>query len=163
MWLIFLKANWKSMFVAALIAVSLSVAYSRGADSVQVKWDLEKAQASAEAFAIALAAQKERTKKQEEYHDNLAEIDRLRANNHALWLRLPKTPCTPSLPSVAKNGAAAGGELHVEVPAGGEDTVGRAEQLINDFKGVYDGESLRADKIVEECRKVVESEKPRGE
>lgn len=153
MWATFLKANWKAICAAALIVASLTVVYSRGADSVQVKWDLETVQASAEVFANALAAQKERTKKQEEFHANLAEIDRLRANNHALWLRLPKTPCAGSLPIPAtEGGTAASGELHTEIPAGGEDAIGRVEQLINDFKGVYDAEAFRADQVVEKCR-----------
>ena len=126
--------------------------YVEGKNDTQQKWDKEKAQ-QAQTHLQAIVAQQNLDKKREAtQHENLNEIDRLRANNHALWLRLPKAPCPTGLPTSNPPDDAASGVVHTPVSGGGEDPIGRAEQLVNDFKLTFSDEALRADQLVERCR-----------
>jgi len=160
MWLLtFLIQNWKAISVAALIAASNIAAYNRGADSIQAKWVAEKAQISQELLANALEAQKRQTTKEREYNENIETITRMRDTYKRDWLRLQKTPCPGKLPNAdtaSNSELTVTWELQPELPSS-------AEQAINEFDAAYYGESLRADKVVEECRKVVELKKPQGD
>jgi hypothetical protein len=114
--------------------------YNRGVGEVQTRWDKAEAErASAQdkkdADDFAKLRKLEGTK-----NENLAEIDRLRANNHALWLRLPKTACGGSGQSGSDNVA---GDRELSTPG---------ERYLAEAKRQLDDEAERADKIVEECR-----------
>ena len=123
--------------------------YVEGKNDTQQKWDKEKAE-QAQAHMQAVVAQQNLDKKREAtQHENLAEIDRLRANNHALWLRLPKTTCPPGLPGTTKNPTTTPRVVHTEVSTSTQDII---EAAINEFDRIYSDESLRADRVVEECR-----------
>lgn len=136
-WLI---ANWRLITVAALLAGTHGAVWLNGSDHTQRKWD--------KATAAQVAAQLEKNVadlaklKQLEEKANVESQDniRLRANNHALWLRLPKTPCGGS------------GE------AGGDNTAGtgefptQSESYLDEAKRQLDDEALRADEIVRACR-----------
>ena len=123
--------------------------YVEGKNDTQQKWDKEKAQ-QAQTHLQAIVAQQNLDKKREAtQHENLNEIDRLRANNHALWLRLPKAPCPAGLPANNQTSDAASGVVHAQVSSSSADS---AEQAINEFDRTYSDEALRADQIVERCR-----------
>ena len=154
MWLTFAIQNWKQIFAAALIAASFVAGYNfnKEAVHVQASWDKEKAE-QAQAHLQEIVDQQNLEKKREATkNENLTEIDRLRANNHVLWLRLPKAPCTAGLPASDPPSDAASGVVHAPVSSSSEDPIGRAEQLVNAFKFTYSDEALRADQIVERCR-----------
>ncbi len=151
MWLTFAIQNWKQIFAAALIAAAFVAGYNfnKEAVHVQASWDKEKAE-QAQAHLQAVVEQQSLTKKREAtQNENLNEIDRLRANNHALWLRLPKTTCPAGLPPTDAPSDAASGVVHAPTSGGAGDA---AEQALNEFDRTYSDEALRADQIVERCR-----------
>ena len=125
---------------AALMAGGLYKVWDMGGDHVQAKWD--KATAAQVAAQLAKnTADRAKLKKLEEKanvesQDNL----RLRANNHALWLRLPKTPCIGSGQTGGDTTAASG-----ELPTQSESYLAEAKRQLDD-------EALRADEIVRACR-----------
>ena len=147
MWLTYLLQYWKHLAAVALIATVSLVSYSKGADSVRQEWKLANAELEAERLKAEIEQRKNLQSLQETKSANLAEIDRLRANNHALWLRLPKTPCPGSVSdnTAIASGVASTGQLYDPLPS-------RAEQAINRFDEAWRGEAYRADKLIEDCR-----------
>lgn len=149
MWLTLVIQNWRLIFGFALIASAGLVGYNLGADSIQAKWDKEKLQVAQDMLAVALEVQKDNIRKQEERNANLTKIDSLRADNADLnkRLRLHPTPCTGGVPTggQGQGSVAGGGQLQPEVPS-------CEEEALRIFDELWDAESLRADKIVEECR-----------
>lgn len=91
-----------------------------------------------QAEADRKAAEKLR-KLEGEKNANMAEVNRLRANNHALWLRMPKSTCTGT------DTTAGGGQLPESAPSS-------AEQALNDFANQCGEQAYRCDTIVESCR-----------
>lgn len=135
-----LLGNWKWLTAIALAVFIFFAGYLRGADSVQRKWEREIL-AEIKAQLEKNQADAAKLKKLEETENaNLVEIDRLRANNHALWMRLPKTPCgKPG--ETSTNSTTGAGELPTE-----------AEIAFQRFREGLADEAYRADKIVENCR-----------
>ena len=119
--------------------------FVEGKNDIQQKWDKEKEEQAQAHLKAVLGQQKIDQQRETTQHENLNEIDRLRANNHALWLRLPKTPCPAGLPPDNPASDAASGVVHAPVSGG-------AEQALNEFDRTYSDEALRADQIIERCR-----------
>lgn len=144
--MIWLLNNWKIIGSALLAAGIFASGWVSGSGSVHRDWDREKLE-QAQAHAAALGAnQKIIGSLQETKNENFTEIDRLRANNHALWLRLSKTACDGTdTSSGSQDTTTGGGELHPPVPSS-------AEEALNGFDRTYSDEAYRADKIVEDCR-----------
>ena len=140
MWVALLIQNWKSILGAALIAGAGLTGYIKGKAATQSEWDV----ATARQVKVQLEknqADSAKLKKLEEKanvesQDNL----RLRANNHALWLRLPKTPCGGA-------GAPSG-----DTAAGTGELPTQSELYLAEAKRQLDDEALRADEIVKACR-----------
>lgn len=137
--MIWLLKYWKTLLAGAIAGALFGAGWFAGSDHVQRKWDEATArQVKAQLEKNRADAEKLR-KLEETKNENLVEIDRLRANNHALWVRLPKTPCTGSAPG--GNTTAGTGELPT------------APEIA--FKRFTDGladEAYRADRVVEDCR-----------
>lgn len=74
-----------------------------------------------------------------EKNANMAEVNRLRANNHALWLRLPSSDFSSA------NTTPGGGQL----PEGSPSS---AEQALNEFANQCGEQAYQCDSIVESCR-----------
>lgn len=142
--MIWILKHWRILALTTLIAGAGFAGYRDGADHVQRKWD----EATARHVKAQLAknqADATRLRKLEEVkNENIAEIDRLRANNHALWLRLPKNPCGGS-DAPSGDTVAGGGQLPEGAPSG-------AERAINEFDKRWADEAYRADRVVEDCR-----------
>lgn len=134
-----LLKNWKEIFLAALVAGAFATGWWKGGDAVQRKWDADTARMVAAQLAKNQADAAKLKKLEETKNENIVEIDRLRANNHALWLRLPKTPCTGNTPS--GDTVAGTGELPTQ-----------AEIAFKRFTDGLADEAYRADKIIEDCR-----------
>lgn len=127
--------------------------YVQGETHVQAEWDKAKAASVKAALDASIENQRRITELEGKKNDNLTEIDRLRANNHALWLRLPKTPCPGGLPSTdttsgSESTVTSGGVVHSDVPS-------VEESALNAFDRAYSDEAYRADKLIEQCRVVV--------
>lgn len=129
--------NWLRLIPYAIAIIAISgagyglyrhgynqhVEESKIADAEQAQRDIEKLR-----------------KLEGEKNANMVEIERLRANNHALWLRLPRNT------SVACKDSTAGcGKLP-------EGTPSSAEQAINEFADQCGEQAYRCDSIVESCR-----------
>lgn len=146
--------------VAALSGVIFGIhhdGYLGGKHEVQQKWDKEKADKTASDLQMVLANQKLIKKLEEVKNVNITEIDRLRANNHALWLRLPKTPCPALLAATSGNAAASAGVVSTETETAQGSTGGSvAQSAFDEYERGRNDEAYRADKIVEDCRAVVD-------
>lgn len=142
--MIWLRKYWKALLLAALIAGAALVGYVKGADSVQAKWDADVLRLVKEQLAKNQADAAKLKKLEEMKNENLVEIDRLRVNNHALWMRLRPSACGGS-DSPGANNTAGGGQL----PEGASS---RAERAINEFDKRWADEAYRADKMTEDCR-----------
>ena len=123
-----------------LLAAGALFCFKKGQDDVQAKWG----KAIAAQTAAQLAKNQVDTVKlktlEETKNANIAQIDKLRADNHALWLRIPKTDCAGASQAGADSSPGTG-----ELPT-------PAEIALREFtEGVAD-EARRADGIVEECR-----------
>lgn len=137
--MIWILKYWKTLLAGVAAGVLFGVGWLQGSDHVQRKWDEATARQVTAQLAKNQADAVKLKKLEETKNENLVEIDRLRANNHALWLRLPKTPCTGNTPS--GDTATGTGELPT------------APEIA--FKRFTDGladEAYRADRIVEDCR-----------
>lgn len=134
--------NWKIIAVALIAA---AVFYS-GTQYTQTKWDKATAKLVAEQLKASKENQAIISGLQETKNVNTKEIERLAANNHALWMRLPKTPCSGlNTTSGSQDASAGSGELFTE-----------AEKSFNEFTDGLGAEAERADKIVEQCRVVID-------
>ena len=128
------------LLAAAVAAGGVYFIYHKGEQNVQAKWDKAVAAQVAAQLAKNVADNAKLKQLEETKNENIVEIDRLRANNHALWLRLPKTPCSGSGSPGSDTTAGAG-----ELPTAAEIA----------FKRFTDGladEAYRADRVVEDCR-----------
>lgn len=138
--MIWLLKYWKGILLAALLAGAFATGWWKGGDAVQRKWDADTAREVKEQLVKnqedAAKLRKLEEKANVESQDNL----RLRANNHALWLRLPKTPCGGS-GQTSGNTASGTGEL----PTASESYLAGAKRQLDD-------EALRADELVRACR-----------
>lgn len=142
----FMLNYWKPMAFALLIAFVAGIGYKAGANTVQQRWDADRAMLAEAKLAAVEQNQKAITNLQVIKNENLAQIDKLSRDNHALWLRLPKQVCGSA--STASGGAdttPSDGELR-------EDP----EIALNHFAAGLADEAARADKIVEQCRVVME-------
>ena len=114
--------------------------YNQGEQYVQAKWDKAKAEqmsAQLKKNAEDLAAlRKLEEKANVESEDN----KRLRANNRALFLRIPVSPCSGSGETITDNSTSAG-----QLPTQGERDLAEAKRQL-------DEEAFRADEIVRACR-----------
>lgn len=135
---------WRIIAALVVVASLVAVGWNIGADRVQRKWDEDVATQTAVLLKQTQEAADKLRKLEETKNANIAEIDRLRANNHALWLRLPKTPCRGS-GQTRQDTIAGSGELP-------EGTSSGAEQALNEFDATYRDEADRSDRIVESCR-----------
>lgn len=142
--MIWLIKYWRIAVAAITGAAIFAAGWNIGEDSIQRKWDEDVATRTALLLKQTQEAAEKLRKLEETKNANIAEIDRLRANNHALWLRLPKTPCIGS-GQTGKDNPAGSGELPEGAPSG-------AEQALNEFDKRWADEAYRADKVVEDCR-----------
>jgi small-conductance mechanosensitive channel len=130
---------WKQLALAALLVGGMYKVWDAGGDHVQAKWDKVTAEQVATQLTKNQADQAKLKQLQEksnvESQDNL----RLRANNHALFMRLPKAPCGGS--SQTGDTTAGAGELPTQ-----------SERDLAEAKRQLDDEALRADEIVRACR-----------
>ena len=120
----------------ALVAGALYKVWDMGGNHVQAKWDKDKAEQLAKNLADQAKLIKLEEKANAESQDNL----RLRANNHALWLRLPKTPCGGS------------GQTGSDTTSGTGELPTQSELHLAEAKRQLDNEALRADEVVRACR-----------
>ena len=129
--------------IAAVLGIVYGIhhhGYNQGEQYVQAKWDKAKAEqmsAQLKKNAEDLAALR---KLEENANVESEDNKRLRANNHALWLRLPKTPCGGSGETITDNFTGTG-----ELPTQGERDLAEAKRQL-------DEEAFRADEIVRACR-----------
>jgi hypothetical protein len=139
---VWLLENWKLLVSTALLLIAAAFGYNTGSSHVQSQWDSEK-QKMQEDFQKKAAADALKILELETIKDaNLNRIDGLLANNHALWLRVPKTPCTkPADTGVGVQPAAGGGSLYSISP----DPLTRYSSSVGELLG-------QCDKIVESCR-----------
>lgn len=138
--MIWLIKHWRALAIITIAAALFGAGWHQGADSVQRKWDEDVATRTALLLKQTQEAAEKLRKLEETKNANIAEIDRLRANNHALWLRLPKHRC-----QTGTDNPAGSGELPEGAPSG-------AEQAVNEFDKRWADEAYRADKVVEDCR-----------
>ncbi len=124
-----------------LIAAGVLFVYHAGQNNRQADWDKATAQQVAaqltknQADNAKLKSLEE--KSNVESQDNL----RLRANNHALWLRLPKAPCD--------NGTS---QTSSDTITGTREFPTQSESYLAEAKRQLDDEALRADEVVRACR-----------
>ena len=125
---------------AALVAGALYKVWDIGGDHIQAKWDKAKAEQVAAQLAKNLADQTKLKQLEEKANAESQDNLRLRANNHALWLRLPKTPCSGS------------GQTGGDTTAGAGELPTQSERDLAEAKRQLDDEALRADELVRACR-----------
>lgn len=124
-----------------------------GRDESQAQRDKEKAEQVAAHLQKTLANQKLIQHLEETKNVNVIEINRLRANNHALWVRLPKTACSSATPTADSPATPASGVISTSPESGqGEVSGGVAQQAFDDYERGRDDEAYRADTLVEDCR-----------
>lgn len=124
-----------------------------GRDEIQAQWDKEKAKRVAAHLQKIVANQKLIQHLEETKNVNVTEINRLRANNHALWVRLPKTACPSAAPTTDSPTSPASGVVSTEVEGGqGEVSGDVAQQAFDDYERGRTDEAYRADAVVEDCR-----------
>lgn len=134
--------NWKLLAGVALLVMAFVSGKSIGESSVQTRWDSEKAALLLEAQKKSAQDAKKILELETAKNENLKRIDGLLANNHALWLRLPKTPCGgPSGSGIIRIDPPQGGVLHGEPP----DPLTEYSREVGELFG-------QCDKIVESCR-----------
>lgn len=127
--------------------------YSEGEQDVQAKWDKEKAEQVASDLQATLANEKLKRQLKDMENVNTIEINRLRDNNHALWLRLPKTPCNPTVAATGSDSVAGSGIVSTAPETGQIETNGSvAQQGFDEYERGRNDEAYRADSIVEGCR-----------
>lgn len=121
-------------YAIGVIAISgvLYGVHQHGYNKHRIESQLEQAEND------RMAAEKLR-KLEGEKNANMAEVERLRANNHALWLRLPSTSCS------GENATPGSGELPEVTPSS-------AEQALNEFANHCGEQAYQCDSIVESCR-----------
>jgi hypothetical protein len=140
--LIWLLENWKTVVGVVLLATVFAFGRSTGASSVQNQWDSERAALLAEAQKKSERDAKKILELETTKNENLERIDGLLANNHALWLRVPKAPCPkPSDPGVGVPTTPGDGAFPVDTQA-----------AIEGYSRAVDGLFAQCDKIVESCR-----------
>lgn len=142
--MIWLLKYWRIIAALTIAAALVAFGWWAGADRIQRKWDEDVAVRTAEQLKQTQEAAKRLRTLEETKNANIAEIDRLRANNHALWLRLPKAPCGGSS-QTGQDNPAGSGQLPASAPSG-------AEEALNEFDKRWADEAYRADAIVEACR-----------
>lgn len=98
--------------------------------------EAQLAQAESDRAAAAKLRKLEGTK-----NENMAEINRLRANNHALWLRLPRT--VSGCPG--EDTTSGSGQLPASAPSS-------EEKALNEFADQCGDQAYQCDAIVESCR-----------
>ena len=135
-------ANWRTITITAIIVVLCSFSFKLGKEWVQSDWDKEKAVLVKYALDNGKVVHDLGVK-----HDNdQIAIDKLHADNHALWLRLPKTACVRLDTTESSGEAATTGEL---LP-------GDPQQAINGYTEGVRELMYKADSVVNDCRVVME-------
>lgn len=149
--------NWKILAVIAIMTALLASGYTLGARHVQSQWDSEKLKTQEELAKKTSAAAKTILDLETTKNENLTRIDGLLANNHALWLRLPKKPCDkptgPADTGLGQQPSTGGGSLYSVAP----DPLEEYSRKVGELFG-------QCDKIVESCRvnaEYLKSLKPR--
>ncbi len=129
-------------YLAAVVfaAVVLYKVWDMGGDHVQAKWDKATAEQVAAQFAKNLADQAKLTQLEEKANAESQDNLRLRANNHAMFMRLPQFPCNGS------------GQTSGDTTAGTRELPTQGERYLAEAKRQLDDEALRADEIVRACR-----------
>jgi len=139
---IWLLENWKLLVSIALLLIAAAFGYSTGTSHVQSQWDSEKLKTQAEAQKKAEEHAKKILDLETTKDENNKRIDGLLANNHSLWLRVPKTPCAgPASPGVSPHPSTGGGSLYSIAP----DPLEEYSREVGELFG-------QCDKIVESCR-----------
>jgi len=140
--LVWALKNWRALVAVALLAMAFAFGRSTGASSVQSQWDSEKLKMQQEAAERAAEQAKKILDLETTKNENEKRIDGLLANNHALWLRLPKTPCPkPADTSVGQPTTPGAGPLYTIAP----DPLEGYSREVGNLLG-------QCDKIVESCR-----------
>lgn len=134
-----IPATWMFKLAGiAVVALALYGLYWSIDNSGYQRHIAEVREAQAEADRIAAIKLR---KLEGERNANMAEINRLRANNHALWLRLPSTVSgCPGTDTIAGSG-----QLPESAPSG-------SEQALNEFADACGEQAYQCDAIVESCR-----------
>lgn len=113
-----------------------------GAKWVTADWNAERLATAKESAKKAKKDADKILELETTKNDNLTRIDGLLANNHALWLRLPKTACgQPTNPPIGTGTTPAGGTLHTEPP----DPLEEYSREVGELFG-------QCDKVIENCR-----------
>lgn len=138
-------ANWKLVLGATVLAVYTWFIYSSGEDHVQARWDKEKS----EIVAIQLKQARDNAKTIHDLEVKNAQanntIDTLAANNSSLRLRLPQR-CA-EIPSSSGSGqdATRDGTLYTD-----------ASEVIAGYTNETGRQFAEADKVIEQCRVVID-------
>lgn len=125
---------------AIVLAAAAAAFYKAGQADRQKDWDKAAAQQIAAQLAKNQADNAMLKSLEETKNANIAQINKLHADNHALWLRLPKADCAGSSQTSA-NPASGSRELPTQ-----------AEIALKRFTDGLADEARRADGIVESCR-----------
>lgn len=140
--LLWAAKNWRVLAGVALLATVFAFGRSTGASSVQAQWDSERAALLAEAQKKSERDAKKILDLEINKDANLKRIDGLLANNHQLWLRVPKAPCSkPTDPGVGIPTTPGDGAFPVDT-----------QTVIEGYSRAVDGLFAQCDKIVESCR-----------
>jgi len=126
--------------VLLLAAAAAFYCFHAGQNSRQADWDKATQQQVAAQLAKNQADNAKLKSLEETKNANIAQLDKLRADNHALWLRLPKSDCGGSGQTGTDNSPGAR-----ELPTAPEIALKRFTEGLAD-------EARRADGIVEACR-----------
>lgn len=140
--MIWFLSNWKLVGSATIISILMYFSFSYGEDRVQQEWDKEKATL---VKAIVVNGQVVHDLGVSHDKDQIL-IDKLAADNHALWLRLPKTTCI-GLNSPTTSGQAIAGVEPLPV---------EPQQALNRYTEGVGSLMHEADSIVNDCRVVME-------
>lgn len=140
--MIWLLANWRSTSIVVLIVGICYFSFSEGRDYTQRQWDKAKATLVKQVVDNAQVVHDLGVS-----HDkDQTTIDKLAADNHALWLRLPKTPCVGVSPSSTSE----------QTPTGVEPLPTDPQQTINGYTEGVGSLMHEADTVVNDCRVVIE-------
>ena len=129
------------LLIAASMLAGGVVEHYRSVMPLQLKQAQQEATIAAAQLAKNQADNAKLKTLEETKNANIVQIDKLHADNHALWLRLPKADCAGTTSQTSTDPASAVGEL----PTQDEIALKRFTEGLAD-------EARRADGIVESCR-----------
>lgn len=147
MWVTFVIQNWKTILGAVLIVGSFLTGYFKGSDSVKRDWDLDIHLRVKEQLAFVEKNQKLIVALEETKNENLKIVNQLADVTRAVRVRVPTTACVRSTPTPSRS---------EDVPAASGVVPATSQETFDSFRSGLESDALEADRIVEDCRVVVD-------